>query len=80
MRECMGSYCPLNDWQVDYNAHKWLTKNMDPLNENIINLLQSSSDSFVNSLWKDAGEWQIKIKYNNQTKTKKQENKTKHLI
>ncbi|XP_046855996.1 myosin-11-like [Xenia sp. Carnegie-2017] len=38
---------------VDYNAEKWLMKNMDPLNDNIVTLFQNSSDSFVSSLWKD---------------------------
>ncbi|XP_026804698.1 myosin heavy chain, non-muscle isoform X4 [Rhopalosiphum maidis] len=40
--------------KVDYSAHKWLMKNMDPLNENIVQLLQSSQDSFVTHIWKDA--------------------------
>ncbi|XP_015752855.1 PREDICTED: myosin-10-like [Acropora digitifera] len=39
--------------KVDYNAAQWLTKNMDPLNDNIIALLQNSSDPFVGQLWKD---------------------------
>ena len=30
-------------------------KNMDPLNDNIISLLQNSSDNFVSLLWKDSG-------------------------
>lgn len=41
--------------QVDYNAAKWLMKNMDPLNDNIVSLFQNSSDPFVGSLWKDTG-------------------------
>ena len=28
-------------------------KNMDPLNENVVSLLQSSSDAFVCAIWKD---------------------------
>jgi len=40
--------------KVDYSAHKWLMKNMDPLNENIVQLLQSSQDPFVAHIWKDA--------------------------
>ena len=28
-------------------------KNMDPLNENIVSLLQQSTDSFVVQIWKD---------------------------
>ena len=41
--------------QVDYNSNQWLMKNMDPLNDNIISLLQNSSDNFVSLLWKDSG-------------------------
>ncbi|XP_046990490.1 myosin heavy chain, non-muscle isoform X1 [Schistocerca americana] len=40
--------------RVDYSAHKWLMKNMDPLNENVVSLLQASQDSFVVQIWKDA--------------------------
>ncbi|XP_055688811.1 myosin heavy chain, non-muscle isoform X2 [Lutzomyia longipalpis] len=40
--------------RVDYLASKWLMKNMDPLNENIVSLLQASSDPFVVQIWKDA--------------------------
>ncbi|XP_050425720.1 myosin heavy chain, non-muscle-like isoform X2 [Adelges cooleyi] len=40
--------------KVDYSAHKWLMKNMDPLNENIVQLLQTSQDLFVAHIWKDA--------------------------
>lgn len=40
--------------QVDYSANKWLMKNMDPLNENVVSLLQSSQDAFVCHIWKDA--------------------------
>ena len=39
--------------RVDYSAEKWLTKNMDPLNENVVALMQNSSDAFVESIWKD---------------------------
>lgn len=39
--------------QVDYNASAWLTKNMDPLNDNVTSLLNASSDKFVADLWKD---------------------------
>ena len=45
----------LNCTQVDYNSSQWLMKNMDPLNDNIIALLQNSSDTFVGQLWKDSG-------------------------
>jgi myosin protein heavy chain len=40
--------------KVDYSATKWLMKNMDPLNENIVSLLQNSQDPFVVQIWKDA--------------------------
>lgn len=39
--------------KVDYSAAQWLMKNMDPLNENVVQLLQNSTDSFVQSIWKD---------------------------
>ncbi|XP_037927141.1 myosin heavy chain, non-muscle isoform X1 [Hermetia illucens] len=40
--------------KVDYLASQWLMKNMDPLNENIVSLLQASQDPFVVQIWKDA--------------------------
>merc|ERR550534_2696158 len=40
--------------KVDYSADKWLMKNMDPLNENIVQYLQASQDPFVCHIWKDA--------------------------
>ncbi|KAM3865194.1 myosin-11a isoform 2-T2 [Diretmus argenteus] len=40
--------------KVDYNATSWLTKNMDPLNDNVTSLLNASSNQFVQDLWKDA--------------------------
>lgn len=40
--------------EVDYSATQWLMKNMDPLNENVVQLLQNSSDPFVQQIWKDA--------------------------
>jgi len=39
--------------RVDYSAAQWLTKNMDPLNDNVVALLAASSDPFVATLWKD---------------------------
>uniref|UniRef100_A0A673B7D5 Myosin, heavy chain 11a, smooth muscle n=1 Tax=Sphaeramia orbicularis TaxID=375764 RepID=A0A673B7D5_9TELE len=39
--------------RVDYNATAWLTKNMDPLNDNVTSLLMNSSSQFVQELWKD---------------------------
>ena len=40
--------------KVDYIASKWLMKNMDPLNDNVTDLLHNSSDVFVKSMWKDS--------------------------
>ncbi|PAV77243.1 hypothetical protein WR25_17904 [Diploscapter pachys] len=40
--------------RVDYQAHEWLNKNMDPLNDNVVAQMQSSSDPFVVGMWKDA--------------------------
>jgi myosin heavy subunit len=39
--------------KVDYSADQWLMKNMDPLNDNIVALLQQSSDAFTREIWKD---------------------------
>lgn len=39
--------------KVDYLADQWLMKNMDPLNDNVVALLQASSDAFTRELWKD---------------------------
>lgn len=39
--------------RVDYSADQWLMKNMDPLNENVVSVLQSSSDPFIANIWKD---------------------------
>ncbi|XP_068605476.1 myosin-11-like [Brachionichthys hirsutus] len=39
--------------KVDYNAASWLTKNMDPLNDNVTALLNISSSSFIQDLWRD---------------------------
>merc|ERR1719232_1089568 len=40
--------------KVDYSASKWLMKNMDPLNENIVQQLKASQDPFIVNIWKDA--------------------------
>ncbi|XP_064478099.1 myosin heavy chain, non-muscle-like isoform X2 [Ornithodoros turicata] len=40
--------------KVDYLANQWLMKNMDPLNENVVSLLQNAQDPFVAHIWKDA--------------------------
>ena len=39
--------------KVNYSATKWLMKNMDPSNENIVQYLQASQDPFVCHIWKD---------------------------
>ncbi|VDO70355.1 unnamed protein product [Heligmosomoides polygyrus] len=39
--------------RVDYQAKGWRVKNMDPLNENVVELLQSSKDQLVSDIWKD---------------------------
>lgn len=39
--------------RVDYIADQWLMKNMDPLNDNVVALLQNSTDPFVVNIWKD---------------------------
>ncbi|CAN8002558.1 unnamed protein product [Ixodes hexagonus] len=40
--------------KVDYLASQWLMKNMDPLNENVVSLLQNAQDPFIVQIWKDA--------------------------
>ncbi|KAK0142498.1 Myosin-11 [Merluccius polli] len=39
--------------KVDYNADSWLTKNMDPLNDNVTSLLSNSSSPFIQDIWKE---------------------------
>ncbi|XP_041673164.1 myosin-9-like isoform X2 [Cheilinus undulatus] len=39
--------------KVDYKADEWLMKNMDPLNDNVATLLNTSTDKFVSELWRD---------------------------
>ncbi|KAI1732396.1 myosin head (motor domain) domain-containing protein [Ditylenchus destructor] len=40
--------------RVDYSADQWLMKNMDPLNENVVALMQNSTETFLANIWKDA--------------------------
>ena len=40
--------------KVDYSARKWLMKNMDPLNENVVSQMKQSQDPFIQNIWKDA--------------------------
>lgn len=50
-----GDFCIVHyAGDVTYSANRWLTKNMDPLNENIVQYLQASQDPFVTHIWKDA--------------------------
>jgi len=39
--------------RVDYCCDQWLLKNMDPLNENVVSLLQDSANDFMRTIWKD---------------------------
>jgi len=39
--------------RVDYVCDEWLLKNMDPLNENVVALLQESSSDLTRTIWKD---------------------------
>jgi len=39
--------------KVEYSAEQWLMKNMDPLNDNVVELLQTSNDPFTREIWKD---------------------------
>lgn len=39
--------------KVEYSAEQWLMKNMDPLNDNVVALLQTSNDVFTREIWKD---------------------------
>ena len=38
---------------MSYTVVGWLTKNRDPLNDSVVELLRKSSDTFVSSLWSD---------------------------
>ncbi|WKX96530.1 hypothetical protein Q1695_012733 [Nippostrongylus brasiliensis] len=42
--------------RVDYQANGWRVKNMDPLNENVVELLQQSKDPLVSEIWKDVSD------------------------
>ncbi|KAI1717766.1 myosin head (motor domain) domain-containing protein [Ditylenchus destructor] len=39
--------------RVDYSVDKWLIKNMDPINDSVVSLMQSSNNPFVALIWKD---------------------------
>ena len=40
---------------MEYSADQWLMKNMDPLNDNVVQLFTDSSNWFVAALWKYTG-------------------------
>jgi len=40
--------------EVEYSTEEWLSKNKDPLNDNIINLIANSTDPHIASLFEDA--------------------------
>ncbi|CAI4226603.1 unnamed protein product [Auanema sp. JU1783] len=42
--------------RVDYAASGWRVKNMDPLNENVVELLQSARESLLAEIWKDVSD------------------------
>ncbi|KJH42978.1 myosin head [Dictyocaulus viviparus] len=42
--------------RVDYQATGWRVKNMDPLNENVVELLQLSKDPLLAEIWKDVSD------------------------
>uniref|UniRef100_A0A4W3IIK6 Myosin, heavy chain 11b, smooth muscle n=1 Tax=Callorhinchus milii TaxID=7868 RepID=A0A4W3IIK6_CALMI len=55
-----GDFCVVHyAGKVPYNAENWLTKNMDPLNDNITMLLNQSPDRYVGELWRDGGKLQF---------------------
>ncbi|VDN23248.1 unnamed protein product, partial [Cylicostephanus goldi] len=47
--------------RVDYQAKGWRVKNMDPLNENVVDLLQLSKDPLVCEIWKDGKKICLKV-------------------
>ncbi|CAH8469517.1 unnamed protein product [Dicrocoelium dendriticum] len=40
--------------RVDYSSAQWLTKNMDPLNDTVVNLFLTSNDPLVQAIYQDA--------------------------
>ena len=49
--------------RVDYCCEQWLLKNMDPLNENVVSLLQDSANDFMRTIWKDGTSVSEQIHY-----------------
>ncbi|CAD6199075.1 unnamed protein product [Caenorhabditis auriculariae] len=42
--------------RVDYEAKGWRVKNMDPLNENVIDVFRASKESILSEMWKDVSD------------------------
>ena len=42
---------PCHCLQVTYNVDGWIDKNKDPLNDNVIELLQKSTVAFIADIW-----------------------------
>ena len=40
--------------KVPYTGKDWLTKNRDPLNDNVVELLRNAGEPFIAELWSDA--------------------------
>lgn len=43
--------------RVDYSVDKWLIKNMDPINDSVVSLMQNSKNPFVAQIWRDGVIW-----------------------
>ncbi|KNC86589.1 hypothetical protein SARC_01270 [Sphaeroforma arctica JP610] len=52
-RDDVGFNCQHYAGEVEYTCDGWLTKNTDPLNDNITALLSQSTNPFTASLWAD---------------------------
>ncbi|XP_033121498.1 myosin-10-like isoform X2 [Anneissia japonica] len=40
--------------KVNYSGTGWRVKNMDPINDNVVNMLQNSNNEFISKIWQDA--------------------------
>ena len=49
LRDCLF----LAMFQVTYSVDGWIDKNKDPLNDNVVELLQKSSNAFILDIWTD---------------------------
>ena len=45
--------CMQKHTQVDYTVNGWLKKNVDPLNESVVELFKKSTEAFIAGLWSD---------------------------